>query len=204
MTVMSAAEDTVGMVEYPMIADLAPFQTPPFIVYAPGHGIIASDGKSPVLNWFDLEGRLTRRIKLDMPPDPITSHERAQIQDDANRRLDEASNEQRRRAIRERMRISIPESKAFWSDGAVDMYGYIWARPPWSLWYVDDFQSLLRVFSPEGEYLGRTSLPPFNGDMSDFDLSRGRLILRYQARDTGEPVVEVFEVASAIGGFDYP
>jgi hypothetical protein len=204
VTVMSADEDTVGAVEYPLERPPAPFQATPFIVYAPGHGILASPGSDPILEWYDLDGRLRRRIRFDVPPDPVTAEQRSRIKRTASERLESEVDERRRRSIRERMQIPIPETRAWWIDAVVDEDGYIWAEPPWSHWYVDPSEVTYRVVSPAGEYLGRTPLPQVDADSVDLDLSRGRLILRYLDRVSGAPVVEVYAVDAALTGFEYP
>jgi hypothetical protein len=203
IAVMSAEDDTVAVVEQ-RLEELVPFQGQSFSRYVPGRGILARDGREPVLNWYDLEGRLLRRVRLDVPRTPVTDEERRAIRTAAQHRLEEATDERTRRSLRQRAEQPVPEVKDYWSDVLVDEAGFIWAQEPYDYWTFDLAAIRFRIFNPEGEYLGDQYLPDFEGDSGVFDLSREYLILRYLAADVGAPVVEVYRIRSAVPGLVYP
>ncbi len=204
IAVMSAEDDTVGMVEQRLDRELVPFQGNPFSRYVPGRGIIAGDGREPVLRWYDLEGRLLRRIRLDVPRTPVTDEERRAIRAAVERRLEEATDDRSRKSIQQRAEQPVPDVKDYWSAVFVDAAGFLWAQEPYDYWTFDLAANRFRIFSPEGEYLGNQYVPDFEGDSGAFNFSRGHLMLRYLSADVGAPVVEVYRIRSAVPDLAYP
>ncbi len=204
IAVISAEDDTLGMVEQPLAGEYLPFQTIPFCSYLPGRGIIAGETGDPVLRWYDLEGRLTGRIRLEVPRDPVTEEERQAIRATAQARLQAAADDRQRRSIQERMNLPIPREKDYWSGVYSDETGFLWTQNPGDRWNFELAAQRFRIFSPEGEYLGDQHLPEFDTGYGALQLSRGHLLLRYLDRETGAPVVEVYRLRPAVPWIEMP
>lgn len=198
-----------------MMPYFIPFAPAPMAVYRPGKGILASTGTEPVLRWYDLNGRLTREIKVEDLPAALTGEDRANFEASWKKLIEGAPEAARADAARMRddLEAAIPEVKPPWSYVAVDDEGYYWLRvqeepDPWTV-YIRDFA--YRILSPDGEYLGITRLPaPENitGNVQPLSLpisvAQGHYMGITRDEETGERHLHVYRLKPAAEGFVYP
>jgi len=167
----------------------------------PDHGILVSPADEPVLRQYALDGALQRRIEIQLGERPFTAEDRSVITRDWNERVREASGISLEQLQSMRDGMAFPERWAYWSSVSLDDAGYIWLG-------VDEheaareaagFRSLVRVVSPEGEYLGDTRLPRGAGPVY-----HGHPIARVSDPDTGEITFVVYRLVPSVEGFAYP
>jgi hypothetical protein len=173
----------------------------PYAAYQPGKGILLGTGIDPVLEWYDLDGQHMETIRLDIPPEPVTSEERATLHTRLDKQIEDAPNDIMREIYEEEKRIAeIPDAKGFWCELSVDESGFIWAQKPYP-YYLDEYpeRSIYKIISPEGEYLGETVVPAVTGWVS-----RGHYLSLQQDEETGLPILTVYRIRPAVPGLDYP
>ena len=170
-------------------------------LYHPAHGIVMTTGEEPELRCYDLTGQLTRIIRVDLEPEPVTQEDRAKILEESDRAI--AENEGMALALHTALRkvITFRDHKAFWEWIDVDAEGYLWLRIP--EWYYDleeqGIGARFHVISPEGEYLGTSRQPTFMGDMSN-----GKLFLIVSDPETAEEIPTIYRIIPAVTGLKYP
>jgi len=132
--------------------------------------LLLIDGREPLLQWFGLDGKLVRRVALDLDPEPVTEQERQAVVADLDRAIaaaPERSNERERvlgkieLGVR-RANIELVDPKPAWTSVQLDDRGYLWLRRPHQVLfdYYGNYAFAHRVIDPSGEYLGDTSWPP--------------------------------------------
>ncbi len=210
-TIYSVQQDTIAVLVtgpvkgiYQMASGLVCwrlFMGYPSATYHPDFGIITTTGNEPVFRYFDLDGILSRIVRLDLPAERVTSRER-RAWAATERRMIQQTPPEELAMERERMRhVEFNDPKGFWTDVTVDEYGYIWADRPGDLFRGwtgagRTFEHL--VFSPEGEYLGITNLPGASA------ISRGHLITRQDNEEAGGIEMVVYRIVPAVPGLKYP
>ena len=218
VTTLTTAGDTLGLVESAAIgmgrsvplpryrtsvtADRY-FGTQSIAMYYPGFGTMAYRTDEPVIHWHGLDGHLTREIRLELDPEPVTDEEKRGIQRELQAGIDNAEDE-RRKAIAEaeRRHALIPDVKAFWDNAGIDDYGYYWIRrfPDYtSQAPLEEQCPRYRLLSPEGEYLGDVEYPIPNAWSS-----RGMMLALEEDETTGEMIHLVYRMIPAVRGFRYP
>jgi len=212
--VTSADDDTLAILETPWVKTSYSFSFStgsggsrmaysgsPEVHYVPGRGIIISTGVTPEIEWYDLEGDLSKRLRFELIPEPVTSDEKGAI------RQREQENFERNRArlpsglaSSRRDALKFHEHKAFWDRVTVDDAGYLWLGIPEE--YDDVTRAggrLNRVISPDGEYLGNSRWPCLSGDIFG-----GMFIGYVVVEDTDELLPTVFRIVPIVEGLDYP
>ena len=184
-----------------------PFPTPiPFSartsVTLSGQGeIIRSSGEEPILEFFDRDGSMIRKVILDLPPKRVLDHERSAIRDSLRAIQERATNDQMSELYQEMAEsMYYPGVKAFWTDVIVDTHGSIWLRYQDSgFGLTADEDRRFRVLSPDGEYLGDTTVPLQNGHVAF-----GRFMgIRYD-EESGLGIPSVFSIHPVVDGLVYP
>lgn len=182
------------------------FAPRPWGGYVPGRGMWMTSGAEPTIHWYDLNGNPVGRWEVEMPAAPVTEGDRATIQANLDRQLQEALNppdgRERPNADFARLRAEnavYADRKPFWGIPLPDDRGFFMISeepsnrsgggPP------DDFTVL--VFSPEGEYLGKTKLP------EPGTFSRGHLIAIATDPESEERYPVVYRIRPAVDGLDY-
>ena len=215
VTIVSSAGDTIAQIKTSSVPTFysftfgnsrgfgqMEFTGNPVAQYHPEFGLLLTSGIEPVLEWYNLNGSLIRKTMLDIEPEPVTPEEKATVirgADESLRRAYAAGiNVEGAQAHRDALRI--PDNKAFWSDCYLDDMGYSWCSIP------EPYDDVLmygggkhRVFSPLGECLGNTRWPGVYGRVTS-----GLLMAFQENKATGEQILTVFRISSAIEGLNYP
>ena len=115
-----------------------------------------SNGVNPVLNWYDLQGKLFKTVRLVLEMIPVSAEEKQIL----IKRADDSLADRRKRGVRvmsaeaRRKAFQIIEEKAFWDEARVDNYGYCWLRIPMMPGIIQNVSGYeYRVLSPDGESL---------------------------------------------------
>jgi hypothetical protein len=176
------------------------FGPQPMACYHPTHGIVLSLSEQPVLQVYDLTGRKTRMIRLDLDPEAVTPAEKTRVRQIY---LENSTEEADGKPVDwESIASKYPfaDQKAFWGTTEIDENGYFWldlSLEPVSL--EGDIHEYM-VLSPEGEYLGNTSRPY----RPETHISKGHMYLLEEDPETGEILPTVYRIIPAINGLNYP
>jgi len=183
------------------------FAGQPWGGYEPGMGIWLTTGEEPTIWWYDLDGQPKSRWEFDFPPVPVTDADRAAVEANLKEALQAAINppdgRERPSADMARIRadkILIAEHKPYWGTPRVDDRGFMWVTEspaPRSSTEPRAETLVFLIFSPEGEYLGRTT-PPRPGTVS-----RGHLLTSDVDRATEEMFPVVYQIRPAVEGLSY-
>lgn len=207
--VLDADDDTLNVIETDPVANSfrhgpglragtpIPYSVRPICVWVAGRGFLTGRGEEPVLEWFDLEGRCSSRIVLDVPPDEISPELRRSIEARYDRSVERATGQLREFAKQQREGLIIPEAKGWWTDLQIDSAGFIWLSKATAMWEYT-LPTVCRVLSPEGEYLGDTTLPAGRVRFQD-----GLLMGMVTDEETDEEIPTVFRIVPAVAGLDY-
>ena len=173
--------------------------------YARQHGFFLMSADQPEVRVYDLDGDLTRILRIDLPPRPVTDEDRAtalaRLEDELQRALnpDESSSYRPdpRPARIQRDNPRYVDPKDYWRGMFVDDKGFVWLMP---LPDHGGFQSgpswSWLVLSAEGEYLGRTLAPGSR-------FHRGHVLASEEDPDSGEQFPVVYRIRPAVPGLEY-
>jgi len=182
----------------------------PWIVYSEMQGIILSTGVKPELECYTLNGDLAKKIRLDIPPVPITAEDRRALEDDYNqviaRRMKTGDTGRDHFSVQQLVDIrdnaKFAEQKAYWRSIKVDEMGWFWLS--YATQDIVDYEkpreSRFRILNANGEYIGDTTMPT----AQRWRMSHDRLIVESENPDTGDRYWTVYQITSAIEGLDYP
>ncbi len=193
---MSTAERIGGMI--------VPFEYGPMpaMAYRPGYGLLVSDGDRPELTIYDLDGSVSRRIVIDLPPERVSAAEKGRITADLDRRIAEAPDAMRENLQARRENLQFAEVKSFWTNLQVDESGFAWLEVEESDVDRRTMGGILhRIISPEGEYLGITRWP---SSRANCWVTHGHLAVWEDDEVTGEPLPVLYRITTAAQEFDYP
>ena len=102
----------------------------------------------------------------------------------------------------ERDGLIFAESKPAWTSINVDDYGYFWLTIPGTTEERSSAGGIKhRVLTPEGRYLGDTRWPTARFSSR---LSTGHLLVVDSDEETGEPLLNIYRIESAIAHLRYP
>jgi len=217
MTILSAETDTVGHISTASVAasmlsrvevspgsfstlsmDI-PYGGYPQVVHVPERGILASDGDSPDLVWYDHRARKRMIIRTGLSSHPITAAVRAGYEERVRQRRLERARE-RGTTPQPVPDYPYPEVSGFFSWVTVDDAGWIWLEDVWrGNEEPGKPTTTFHVVDPEGRYWGTVEMP-----QSRFSFARGRLHCLVEDPDTGARVPTVFRVVPAVEGVSYP
>lgn len=170
------------------------FAARPWGDFAPEYGFVLIYPPEPEVLVYDIDGTLKRRLRVDLPPQPVTDEDRARVKarlDAAVRQAEQGGfelNGEFARVRRANPRYADP--KHYWSRPIIDDRGFLWllkadVRDPVDPTYRYD------IFSPEGEYLGETTPP------GPSQPSHGKLLTMWEDPETGEEYPVVYRVVMA-------
>jgi hypothetical protein len=172
-------------------------------LYVPALGIVVETGWEGELEVYDLEGRLTRKIRVDGIRQPVTEADRAVIKDYYTGLMEEAENDQMRDMLEQSLKnLLFPEMKAAFGSIKFDDRGYLYVGTQ------DEYGPLIsgekgipyHVFSPEGEYLGKTRRP---GGRSS-EVADGHLLVIAADPESTENLAIAYKMVPIPPGFRYP
>ncbi len=205
-----AADDTMAVIETGKVATSfrhgpglragtpIPYAPIPVGAWQENKGILVGSSDAPVLEWFDYSGTLIGRIILDIQPDVIGPELRRSIEARYDRGIEQATGAARDFRKQQREGLIIPEVKGWWGNVFIDSGGYIWLQRTTALW--ERNQPIpYRVLSPEGEYLGDTTMPVQRARVQD-----GFLMGTTEDEETGELIPTVYQIVPAVPGLKYP
>lgn len=190
-----------------------PYKPVPTAIYIPERGVLVSPADRPVLEWYDLQGRLTERIRVEGIPVEVTEAHQRHFDEEWDWRISTAPTEtarSRNRAWKEA--LNLPDRLPWWTYVAMDDAGFYWLRVSEE---IDSMEApergyLWRVLSPEGEYLGttRTPLEQWAEDWQQHTLAisvrEGRLMSIRENPETGGRDLRVYRIQAVAPGFSYP
>lgn len=192
----------------------------PDVRYLPGdERLVMTSGVEPVVSWYDLEGRLRRQVRIDLPAEPVSAEDRALVED-RHDRLAEAARAAGAPAAtlellqREKERLHYAERKGYWRGILAEDRGWLWLRIPMpqdGTYYAPrgrPFEPIsqrqhFRIVDPAGEFVGATRWPPevraFGARVVD-----GRLLAMVPDAGGGETIPTVYRIRPAVPGLRYP
>ncbi len=183
--------------------DMYPYSAFPLTVYVRALGVVAFDGNTPQLDFYNLDGQLHHRVKIDIGDLTVTEENRQKAYEWHDRQVAEAA-DNLRRTIFESLRngLRFGEKKAPWTDFKFDYRGYLYLRAldTFKLTSIPEKEIDCFVISPDGEYLGKTRYP--SGESIEF--VNGRLLVNRLDNDTGEFTLTVYEIRPIVEGLKYP
>ncbi len=172
-------------------------------LYVPALGIVVETGWEGELEVYDLEGRLTRKIRVEGIRQPVTEADRAVVKDYYTGLMAEAENDQLRDMYEQSLKnILFPDRKAAFGSIKYDDRGYLYVGT------LDEYGPLIsgekgilyHVFSPEGEYLGKTRRP---GGRSS-EVFGGHLLVIAANPESTENLAVAYRMVPVPQGFRYP
>ncbi|MFC1559467.1 6-bladed beta-propeller, partial [Gemmatimonadota bacterium] len=171
----------------------------PCSAYSSEQGIFLSDGRHPLIHRYNSLGEYIGRIELDIPPESVPAKERRWLIDRVNRQIREQSGIQREISRMKRDLMTITDPKGYWAEMNIDDAGYIWLSVVENWYYYDDYPDadICDIFSPIGEYLGRTVLPFSFDKCVAVD---GHMCVMHRDEETGEYDPIVYQIVPAVMG----
>ena len=185
--------------EIPMTYPHSPY---PYACYCRGLGIILGGDWKPELDIYNLDGTMKRRVRIAMPPEPVSDEDRQSVNDYYERTISEADDNMKEMMESQWKAVRFSEYKAPWSGAEVDDAGYMWLE----ISDIFDYERRVeegvryRLLSPEGEYLGITRRPP---GMTT-EVRYGTLLANLTDEETGEYKLTAYTMEPAVDGFRYP
>ncbi len=176
----------------------------PIAIYHPTHGIVLSSGYTPELSIYNQSGEMTRQIRLDLPLESVTDADKAYA---VQILMEPSSDEGEVTREMERMFRELPyaEQKAYWSEVEVDDMGYFWLHLNLTPLATLGATHRYRFLSPDGEYLGLTTRPAGSRSISsNGSISKGRLLVLEEDKESGEILPVIYKIIPAVRGFKYP
>ena len=173
--------------------------------YRPGFGCGLSLVEEPVVELYDLDGTLQKKIRIIHDPEPVTQADRDVVRQALREDRDEQEDENIKNIFQERLDdLSFPPTKSFWFTVTRETDGFFWASIPGNRTNATAGVTRNRILSPEGEYLGITTLPNHTAFNWTARLDYGHLIFMYEDEETGAPQVLIYRIRSAVRGLKYP
>jgi len=218
IVVLGTDNDTLWTVETPfvqtsiytpmsnsgMLSFGLPLSSAPSVEYVLGQGILFSGGVDPELIWFNVDGSIKRKIRLELDPIPITAEDRTKVRARYEESLADAKdNNERMIPIYEAMlkALAFPDNRPYWREIISDDIGWLWLQVPEHT--VDREAAggyLFRIVSPEGEYIGNTRVAYGRG----FNVVQGKLMVRWIPPEAESPELLICNIRPAVEGLKYP
>lgn len=186
----------------------------PVAAFVPPDQILMTVGDEPVVSWFDLDGRLLRRMRIEADPEPLTAVDRARVHDHYDRLIEAAraagGDDLAERLTADKAALELADPKAYWRDMTWEAPGWLWLRdsvPDIGVYVRGSAQitqpQSFRIVDPGGELVGRTSWP---AEARHFGtrIMRGHLLTMIPDPETEETIPTAFVIRPAVEGLDYP
>ena len=215
--IVDASGEVVATIETPMIrtASLAVFGGAAGAFFRPGGEILTTTGMEPEIAWYDLDGRMVRKARIDLPPEPVTETDKAAVAELWDRLIENVASVDGETAGRnlEALKASIiyPQSKAYWERPVIDDIGWLWLPAPVpdtgmsSMGSVPiEAQPWFRVLDADGEFIGVTEWPAEATDVSGSTIVAGRLLTMTWDDAAQDLLPTVYRIRSTAEGLVYP
>ena len=215
--VVDDAGEILASIETPHIAT-APLLTyggGPGVYLRPGDEILATAGTQPVMSWYDINGRLIRKARIDLPSEPVTEADRAAVEELWNRLIDSVASVdgpvagQNLLALKEG--VLYPETKAYWQRVVFDDAGWLWLPAPLADTGMSSMgsspvkaQPWFRVVDADGEFIGVTEWPSEAVDVLGSAIVAGKLLTMVWDDEAQELLPTVYRIHTAAEGLIYP
>lgn len=212
--VYSSREDTLGIIVSKPHSSGWPFHSAGItgvsrLVFGPAsnidvhpeYGLLAWSSDEPQVRWHSWDGSVTRIIRLDIQPEPVSDTDRANHREYWQSWIRAEDEERQKQFYREwEKQERFPDYKSLWSYLTVDDAGYLWFRdhydftgPPKTL----DSRSY-KVFSPDGEYLGDVTQPAYRGWIQN-----GYYLSRVEDPETDLAEYTLYRIKPNVRGLEY-
>lgn len=177
----------------------------PDVQLLPSGEILLSRGDEPLLQWYGQDGRLLRQVRLDVPLE-ITAEDRAEVEAALDRAIAAGGDEAAAWRM-QKERLTFAGRKGPWSLVRVDDAGYLWLFKTFATTAVaaeGHHAFEVMIVSPEGEYLGDTTLPATQPtSLLGTRMINGQVLMMVDDPDSGEAVPTAYRIGSAIDGLVY-
>ena len=181
----------------------------PHILYRTPNSLIVCDGSEPVVDIYNLQGTLQRRILIQDDPIPVSIEDRREITSDLRKSVEAAENARNQKMSQWRLENTIiPQERDFCSKILVDEEGYIWLEIPYypatgpisrSAIPIQHRMPTFRVLNAIGEYIGDTKTPTPSGQFS-----HGLFLTRRENPENGQIDLIAYRIVPANEGLKYP
>ena len=169
----------------------------------PGIGIVVVGGWEAVLDIYDMQGRLTRRIRVEGLQDPVTEKDKQEVVDYYRGAIENSTIESQKEMLEEQI-DGLVYSKYKGAFGRIKYcdagYIYVGANNEFGPARSGEKGITYYVFSPEGEYIGNTTRP---GGRSS-EVCGGRLLVTTANPETTEDMLTVYAMKPVPAGFHFP
>lgn len=196
-----------------MVAQELPFAPHPASILVEPRGILVSDGEKSRLVWYTLDGQQHEVIDLPDLDLSLSDQHRQDYDLVWDARISNASPSLRAEAEDQKNTLlsALGSEIPPWTFVSVDDQGFYWLRIPTMVdsWVSGEFQFLYHILSPTGEYIGITRTPPviWPGLVQSLSMpvtvANSRFLAITHDSQTGEPILQVYRITSAIEGFAY-
>ncbi len=181
-----------------------PWSPAPEADYHPTQGIVVSPGTDSELYILDTSGSLLRRIRIELQAEPPTVSEVEEGLAAVQATIESMDDPMSRAIFSPRLEVfdEPPEAKAHWTTVDVDDDGFIWLRlPDLAIYHRSEQVSIsYRIVSPEGEYLGITTIP----EASWARPTRGRLLTKQLDPSSGVELLCSYGIRPLVRDLEYP
>lgn len=179
------------------VVSIMPFTPTPSAIVAGDDRILVTTGDRPDITLFDFTGRPVRKIRLDLPPRPVTAKLKEIYWEGEESRYATLG---RKFDPSVKTQTIFPKHAGWWGTVIVDDAGYIWLQDVTSNPAGLPYRSCrFFVLDPEGRYLGNVDLPSLTGRILN-----GRYYAIVRNPDTGAEIPTVFRIVPALDGVTYP
>lgn len=178
--------------------------------------IVATTGAEPVISWYGLDGRLTRKARIDLLVEPITEADRAAVESLWDQQIERERRPGGDVASAEFLLslkddVQYPEAKAFWTRPIVDDAGWLWLPVPVADTRLTSIGSppietppQFRIVDSRGEFIGITEWPADALTLRGTTIVRGHLLTMTWDDEAEERVPTVYRIRPAVEGMIYP
>ena len=187
----------------------------PSVFLLPGDEILATAGVEPTIDYYGLDANLKRRVRIDLPPQPVTDADIAVAdalwdQFLAGHESTEGSGS-RDHLIELRDRTSYPDEKAFWGRPIVEDGRWVWLPESVPVMRISTIgaepiaaPARFRIVDSSGEFIGTSEWPPEAVLQSGARITHGHLLVMVWEDEVEELVPTVYRLRSRVDGLVYP
>jgi hypothetical protein len=217
--VINETGEVVASVETPQVRmdSMLAYNGAPSVMLTPAEEIVATTGAEPVIDWYGLDGRLLRRARIDLPPEPVTEADQAAVERLWDERIEREKRSGGAEVVPAELLLHLkegvlyPETKAFWERPIIDDAGWLWL--PVSVADTGlatigqapvETRPRFRIVDSHGEYIGMTDWPEEALTPRGTTIIRGYLLTMVWDELADEMLPTVYRIRPAAEGLTYP